>query len=908
MKKQAFIVSHTHWDREWYLPFHKFRMKLLKTVDMVFNLLEMDPDYKHFVLDGQAVILEDYLELRPGYEKRIKKLVDSGRLSIGPWYILPDEFLVSAESTIRNLILGHRVCADFGGAQKVGYMPDSFGHIAQIPQILSQAGIDSFIYTRGSGEELDELGIAYNWIGPDGSSVLAINQLRNYCNAGALGYSEFGLNNTNRRPSIELAVRQVGKFLSDEKLSTAGVFLLNNGCDHLLPQPELPQIISALREAYPEVTFQHCDYRNYLEAVRRAGEKGQFRGELRHGKYHLILSGVWSSRMYLKQKNEYCQNLLSHFLEPLLSYAFFQFSIPYPDSALRYCWKLLLKNHPHDSICGCSTDEVHLEMMPRFNGVIQTAEQTIMDTIGEIIPDYGETPDDDLSISIFAFNPLPFSRSQVVQRLLCLPKDLDLSGFRLVDASDRTVDFEILKRVPVNFFEAIDFRNEVFTWKQLEAFELYRAELAEYFVEDGAYSFWLIQFLIEDFPALGHQIYRFKPQDSEVPDRHEERVKISGNTISNEFLRATLHPDGSIDFEDLISGRIYNGLNRLESTEDIGDEYDYSPARNSKTIDSSSCQGTVTAEEQGRLSGQLKAAFAWRLPRGIQLDRSRRSEQTIDCGVVVQVMLSAGSPFLEIKLDFDNKVQDHRLRAVFPTPVMSDTLISDGHFYINERKMRPVPVDDWVQAPVPTHPQQGFSLVQDEEGGLALFNKGLPEAEGDVDKNGQASIGLTLMRSVGWLSRGDLLTRHGNAGPMVATPDAQCPGRRSFQYAVMSFKGTYIEAGVKQLSEEYRAPIIVKEGVCEENADRSGSLVKIQSKSISVSAIKMSEERDSLIVRLYNLTGESASGLLELGRKAKRAWHVSILEERLGEISLGEPTSVDINLRAYEILTIEIEF
>ena len=134
--RQAILVSHTHWDLEWYLPFHRFRVNMVEVIDRVLDALEQDPEFRHFVLDGQSAVLEDYLQVAPHQRERVARHIRSGRLAVGPWYILPDEFLVSGEATARNLLFGHRVVAPFGGAQKVGYMPDSFGHVAQIPQIL----------------------------------------------------------------------------------------------------------------------------------------------------------------------------------------------------------------------------------------------------------------------------------------------------------------------------------------------------------------------------------------------------------------------------------------------------------------------------------------------------------------------------------------------------------------------------------------------------------------------------------------------------------------------------------------------------------------------------------------------------------------------------------------------------
>jgi len=186
---QAFLVSHTHWDREWYLTSSQFRVMLLETVDRVLDALDGDPEFRRYVLDGQSAALEDYLEAAPGQRDRVDRLVRAGRLRVGPWYILPDEFLVSGEATVRNLVYG-RKSAPLGAVQSVGYMPDSFGHPAQIPQLLRLAGIDSFIFTRGMGDEGRELGWLFRWAAPDGSEVLAVNQCDGYCNAGGLGFSE----------------------------------------------------------------------------------------------------------------------------------------------------------------------------------------------------------------------------------------------------------------------------------------------------------------------------------------------------------------------------------------------------------------------------------------------------------------------------------------------------------------------------------------------------------------------------------------------------------------------------------------------------------------------------------------------------------------------------------------------
>jgi len=170
-KAEVIVVPHTHWDREWYLTFEEFRYWLVRALDQVVKHGEHDPDFR-LVLDGQVLPLLDYLAIRPEQEEKLRKLIESGRLQIGPWYTQPDEFLVSGEALIRNLLLGHRIAHRFGSVMKDGYIPDSFGHLAQLPQILQGFGIDTVFIMRGADQICENIGKGeFLWQGPDGSEV-----------------------------------------------------------------------------------------------------------------------------------------------------------------------------------------------------------------------------------------------------------------------------------------------------------------------------------------------------------------------------------------------------------------------------------------------------------------------------------------------------------------------------------------------------------------------------------------------------------------------------------------------------------------------------------------------------------------------------------------------------------------
>jgi mannosylglycerate hydrolase len=914
----AYIVSHTHWDREWYRPFHEFRVELTRVVRAALDALERDDDFEHFLLDGQAIVLQDHLEIHPEDGERIRRLVSSGSLALGPWYVLPDEFLVSAEATVRNLLVGQRVARRWGGVQRVGYLPDSFGHIAQLPQILRRAGIDSFVYTRGNGDELETLGHEFLWCAPDGSEVLAIQQCGGYCNAGGLGHEEPWHAHTRREVGARRAVEQVRELFREmSRLSRGDVYLLNNGCDHFPPQRDFGRILAALREAFPRTTFIHGGLEAYVEEVKRAGiARERHSGELIGGKLHPILSGVWSARVYLKQRNDSCQSLLGDYLEPLAAYAHFRHGLDYPAGAIDHAWRLLLRNHPHDSICGCSVDAVHREMETRFDGVEQTARTLLQQRLEAIAPTFARRAQDDAATVLCVANPTPLRRSEVVERLVVLqPCGLDAEDLELVDESGRVVPFRVLDRRYLERFWGIDYRSELFSEDQHEKFQVYLDRFGERIVrgpEDRARSdvYFTIQFRAEDLPALGHANYRLRK-------RHDGRealpppgsVEVRGDCIENEQLRVRLHPDGSLDVEDRASGRILRGLNRLEDTEDVGDEYDYSPADRSLTVFPSETGGRVGLLRDGGLRGRLEADFALRLPASIAPDRESRSGDRVDCRTRVRVGLDQGSRLIDVELLFDNLARDHRLRAVFPTDVHADTVVSDGHFYLNRRPIRQPEGADWVQPPPGTYPQQDFSLVEDGRRGLAVLARGLHEVEATHETDGSVTLRLTLLRAVDWLSRDDFDTRRrSNAGPTLYTPGAQCAGARRFRYAIVPFDGNLLGAGIKGLSQRYRTPPLVVQGVEDQSTPGGDSFISLRTGRSCVSAIKKHEERDHLVVRLYNLTAEPVEESLAFGLPVAGAWRTDLLEQRGDRLEVENEGEVPLRLGPHEIATVEIEF
>ncbi|HZR42873.1 MAG TPA: hypothetical protein VFB12_22325, partial [Ktedonobacteraceae bacterium] len=228
------LVPHTHWDREWYQTFQQFRVRLVKAVDRLLDILDHDEHFSYFMLDGQTIVLDDYLEVQPQQEEHLKRYTRAGRVLVGPWYVQPDEFLVSGESLIRNLQIGLQRASEFGSPMRVGYVPDCFGHIAQLPQILQGCDIDNAVFWRGVGAEVRQS--EFFWTAPDGSRVLVIYL------ADPMGYS-----NARQMPlNPEEFVRRTKLLVADLlPKATTDTLLFMNGSDHLEPQAGLPEAIAA---------------------------------------------------------------------------------------------------------------------------------------------------------------------------------------------------------------------------------------------------------------------------------------------------------------------------------------------------------------------------------------------------------------------------------------------------------------------------------------------------------------------------------------------------------------------------------------------------------------------------------------------------------------------------------------
>jgi len=966
------LISHTHWDREWYLTFQQFRLKLVHLVDSLLDILESDPQYKYFLLDGQTILLEDYLAIRPEREAILRQFIQSGRIIIGPWYVLPDEFLVSPEATIRNLLLGDQTCRRFGPKMHIGYSPDQFGHIGQLPQILRGFDIQTACFWRGQSNEACELW----WEAPDGSRVFTANLRDGYGYAASLP--------ADRPEAFTAEIRR----LRDQLLPFAAAphLLLMNGTDHMEPSPDTPRAIASTRGLLDGDELIHSTLVNYLTATRAALE-GQAlpvtQGEMRDSRRMHLLPGVLSTRMWIKQRNYACETLLEKWTEPFSTFAYW---IPperrspifqQKSDIVRAAWRLLMQNHPHDSICGCSIDQVHREMQVRFDQVDQIGEEVTrqsLESLAAAIRTQSGGPSEP-ELAIVVFNPSSRPRTDAVTSILELPASSS-GGFALVDETGAVIPFETRglgsreiintslnpKEFQTMFGQIQDGRAAGMTVQDLTV----RRDGAQVFIlavmDEGGEpnlvkwdrgmkeirtcladpslttfnirartgSSTRLVFTAPQVPALGYRTFWLRDQPApNQPARMNAAVRMlmpvaarlagtslgkrmiglltrrgsprPADSIENEWFRVEASKDGTLLVLDKRTGVPYAGLNRFIDGGDRGDEYNYSPPEADRLL---AARLRHVQSRHGPVQQTMELVLELKIPVELTPDRKGRLQQTILTPITTRITLTNGLPRLDIQTEVENSARDHRLRVHFPAPFAALAGYHDGHFEIVQRPIGVPAYDEtWIEQPRPEVPERAFTQVVNDRLGLTIANHGLPEVEILQNEQGHAEIALTLLRCVGWLSRDDFPTRKGHAGPKLATPEAQMPGRWTFEYAILPHAAAADD--VIPLAYAYQAPLrAVGSGPHPGSLPWAASFINVKPASFCISTVKEAEDGRGWLVRGYNLTGTGIQVELKPWRRFRRVERVNLAEEKLSDLELSPEGSVPFPVRGHEIATV----
>jgi len=694
----VYVVPHTHWDREWYATFETFRAQLVELWDQLLALTEADPDF-HFLMDGQTVVIDDYLEVRPQARARLDGAIRRGQIQVGPWYTLPDEFLVSGETLLRDLQRGMAAAEAHGGSMRVGYLPDSFGHAAQMPQLYHQLGFRYAAVWRGVPLEIDR--VAFIWEAPDGSQVLTAYMGNSYAQGVDLPTDP-----------AALATRVASALEAIQPFRPTTTVLLMNGNDHVLPQAALSAAVRGASGRLNGTVIRLARLDDYLATLPTDGWP-HWRGELRSSARANVLMGTLSVRVPDKQRHFAASRTLERLAEPIAALTRIE-----AKDALDQAWILVLQNAAHDTACGSGIDAVAEAARRRSVSALQIAEGVVERGLTRLA---GEGQ---------VWNPSLFPRQGLVE----------------VDGS--------LVLAPI---------------------------------------------------VAGGSVASLTARSPNVA------VTATTRRLENSRLACELLPDGTLAILDRQTGLRYPGLHRLVDEGDAGDEYNFSPpALNPQTVDPIRNLSSTIAET-GPLRASLEARFGLAVYDGLRGDRRARSDREITLPVRLTLSLEADTPRLDIELEIINRTPDHRLRAHFPLPFQVSESAADTPFHVTRRPAIGARHDPGAaEIELPTYPMWSFVDVSDGRAGLALIADGLHEYE--VLPGNPAELVLTLLRSVGWLSREDLTTRTGHAGPGMETPGAQVLGGHRLRYSLFFHEGNWERGGVWRAAESTLTPLVAGRG------------------------------------------------------------------------------------------------
>lgn len=868
MKRNVHIVPHMHWDREWYFSTEESRILLVNNMEEIIDMLENNPNYPYYVMDGQTAILEDYLAVKPEYRERITKLVQENRLIIGPWYTQTDEMVVGGESVLRNLLYGIKDCDEFGDHMKIGYLPDSFGQSSQMPQILNGFDIRYSMFWRGCSERKGSNKTEFKWKSDDGSEVLA--QIL------PLGYA-IG----KYLPTEENALRtRMDKYLPvlDRGATTENI-ILPNGHDQMPVQKNIFEVIDKLKECYPERQFFLSRYENIFKELENNENLDSIKGEFLDGKYMRVHRSIFSTRMDIKAANARIESKITNILEPLASIAY-SLGFEYHHGLIELIWKEIMKNHAHDSIGCCCSDKVHKEIMNRFF----LAEEKI----DQLITFYKRKITDAMSLEValdklVAFNLMPYDRSETVRAQITTK----MKAFEMFDKDEKKLDFEVIHKEEIDA-GLID--RQIVHYGNYDPFMTYTIEFKDL------------------IPAMGYKAYMIKESNAMVEKDYEDC-----DIVDNDFYTINVNKNGTLNIFDKKLNKTFEDVLLMENGGDEGDEYDFSPLPNEKLIFNKNVEASYTIKKN-RFNNEINITYRLDVPKDIEARKNKLLDSYVDFDITINI--PNDKAIIDVVFNINNQAKDHRVRTYIPTNIASKFSVSDNQFGHIKRAVYDDAMDvweneEWDERPDAIYPMLTFVGLSDKEHGLAVVTNSTREFE--ITGENFDTIAITLFRSVGFLGKEEMVRRPGRpSGIKLPTPDSQMLGNIMLDLAIVTHEKSTIEANVSNMAKEYLTKIqtynkmphnAMKLNQPTFEVDYSYSLLKEDNKDLVLSVLKKAEKEDALVVRFYNTKEELKKANIKFNKELKGAKLVNLNEKELDSISINN-NCVNIECKMNQVKTI----
>lgn len=854
------VVSHTHWDREWYHPAERFRQRLVTLIDELLD--DPPPAGRSFLLDGQAVVLEDYLDVRPERASELATLLREGRIEAGPWYVLADELIPGGEGLVRNLLAGRRVLRALRAeGPPVLYCPDSFGHPAALPDIARGFDKPVVILWRGFGGERWPNRNAVRWRSASGQDVVLYHLTRS-------GY-ELGSSLPVERDAARDRWHRIRTEFAERKAVTPDLLL--NGADHHARQRELDDALARLADAASPDAINAGSLADFaVDLLHRVSVSrvSEVRGELRDSYgYTWTLQGTLGSRTPQKRRYVVTERELVRDVEPWVALAAFHRRAS-RGHLMRAAWKPLLLCQPHDTLCGCSIDQVARAMDARLESATTQAEglrqEALFDLLGHDREEARHRAEDWQPV-VLVRNPAARARTGVaVADVTVKLQDVAVGPGSAPGPSTGRAD--------------PPFADAMITHERTESPRAYP--------DNDAVLRFPVAFWVENVPGYGVTSIPLTDAAGTLLPPESVRVRIKRQAMSNGRIRVTWDRRGRISLEDLASGRVVTDLLRWESLADHGDLY--TPSIGKPKLRARVLETRVLYE--GPIVGAVEQV--WRLAARDEGVEAR-----------LRIVLDAGADFLRFGVLGDNGARDHRLRLVVRTDVTRGRTVADAAFGPVERSSVKVSAGEArMERPVTTAPLHRYVTLFGAKRGATLFADGCTEYETRED-----TIAVTLLRSVGELSRNDLPERPGHAGWPASTPEAQCVGLFQAEFGMLLHgpRSVAVVDEIERVADEVLFPLTGGTLRSALHAPEPTDGVALHGQGLAISCVKESEDGNALVLRCVNLVDKRVRGEWRLGgTRGIAEAHRARLDETPIEPLAHAPSTVRFIAAPREVVTI----
>jgi hypothetical protein len=945
-KPQCHWISNTHWDREWRYSMQRTRHMLVYMIDMLLDILEKEPEFNSFHMDSQTIPMQDYLEIRPERREQVIKFIKEGRLLVGPWFVLPDEFCVGGESLVRNLLLGHRQAKELGAVSKTGYSPFGWGQLSQMPQLYMGFGIPFASFYRGVNTEVAP-NSEFRWQSPDGTEIVGSrlakrpryniwyvvqrpaffnrenenDRLAHWENGNGpfrLADGEFNqIDMQYARPEFNyypetIAARakqaldeQTGEWTTEHRFWSCGH---DSSCPDIREVQMIKDCAKALKG---KADVFHSTFKDFQDGVVKAADLKKLPltvGEMRYyyteGSSSVLFGWITSARMDIKKMNYCTERLLGDYAEPMAGFASMA-GAAYPKGFLDQAWNQLLQNHGHDDIGCCSRDVVPNDMIFRYRQANEISTCVMERAFADIAGAINMSGRSKKEVAVVAWNALPQKRTEIAELVIDIPKDLGARDYRIVDADGKEIPHQ-----PVDSssrYTVVQNPNDCADMMAMDRQHLY-AELPE-------------------LPGAGYKTFFVKPLKKKARTL-TRNILGKENGMENEFLSVVIQANGALAVTDKKTGRSWKDLGYFRDCSEIGNPWEHVGVPFEEVVNTLGETARVSRVLAGDLVTTYKVELDWSLPRGRSADEKRRSPDRVPYKIVNMVSLRKGQPWVEIETTIVNNAEDHYLQVSFPTNVKSANTIASTPFDVVTRKIKlpdPGIYDEDLQT---EHPMDRFVAIEDGKAGIALLNEGLKayEPHADVDQ----TLSLTMLRC---FPLRICITNLEMTDYSKIDNGSQCLGTHTFKYAFMPYSGTVETAKVWNVAERFSHNVRVAQigPSTDGKLPLAHSFIELGNDALHVSAVKQSENGKGWILRLFNPTDRTLSGKVSLnggmvppkalspverqaadfalpantGKKWSKVRLVNLEENEIEPLKMKADGSVKLDITKKKIVTIE---